>query len=93
MNFVVNDQEHFQANSAIHNVNTRSRHHLHRQVANLSCFQKSAYYAGIKIFNILPSNLKSLMNKKAQFKVGLKRYLDTHSFYSLEEFLTFKNYS
>jgi len=27
------------------------------------------------------------MNKKAQFKVALKRYLNTHSFYSVEEFL------
>jgi hypothetical protein len=31
------------------------------------------------------------MNKKAQFKVALKRYLDTDSIDSVEEFLTFKN--
>jgi hypothetical protein len=31
------------------------------------------------------------MNKQAQFKVALKRYLNTHFFYSVEEFLTFKN--
>jgi hypothetical protein len=29
------------------------------------------------------------MNKTAQFKVTLKRYLNTHSFYSVKEFLTF----
>jgi len=46
---------------------------------------------GIRIFNSLPSNLRSLMNEKAQFKVALKRYLYTHSFYSVEEFITFKN--
>jgi len=57
MNSVVNSQEHFQTNSAIYSVNTRNRDHLHRPIANLSCFQKSAYYAGIKIFNSLPSNL------------------------------------
>jgi hypothetical protein len=45
-----------------------------------SCFQKNAYYVGIKIFNILPSNLTSLANKKAQFKVALKRYLITHMY-------------
>jgi hypothetical protein len=50
---------------------------LHRPIASLSCFEKSAYYAGIKIFNSLPSNLTSLVNKKAQFKVTLKRYLIT----------------
>jgi hypothetical protein len=31
------------------------------------------------------------MNKKAQFKVALKRYLNTHSFYSVEEFPMLKN--
>jgi hypothetical protein len=33
----------------------------------------------------------SLMNKRAQFKVSLKRYLNIHSFYSVEEFLTLKS--
>jgi IS1 family transposase len=50
MNFLVNNKEHFQKNSAIHSVNSRNRDHLHRPTANLSCFQKSAYCAGIKIF-------------------------------------------
>jgi hypothetical protein len=80
--FVYN-QENFQANSAIHGVNATNRDHLHRPTANLSCFKKSAYYAHIKIFNSLPSNLRSLMNKKAQFKVALKTYLNIHSFYSV----------
>jgi hypothetical protein len=31
------------------------------------------------------------MNKKAKFKVALKRYLNTRSFYSTVESLTFKN--
>jgi hypothetical protein len=50
MIFIVNTKELFQTNSAIHSVNTRNRDHLHRQNVDLSCFQKSAYYAGIKIF-------------------------------------------
>jgi hypothetical protein len=91
VNFVVNNQEHFRTNSSIHGVSPMNRDHLHRPTANLSRFQKSAYYAGIKTFNSLPSNLSSLTNKKAQFKVALKRYLNTHFFYSVEEFLTFKN--
>jgi hypothetical protein len=33
--------------------NTRKKHHLHRPVANLSCFQKGASYSGIRIFNRL----------------------------------------
>ena len=29
MNFVINNQEIFQTNSSIHNINTRNKHHLH----------------------------------------------------------------
>jgi hypothetical protein len=86
MNFVVNNHEYFQTNSAIHCVNTMKRDYLQRPTANLSCFQKSAYYAGIKIFNSLTSNFRSLTNKKAKFKVTSKGYLNTYSFYSVELF-------
>jgi hypothetical protein len=90
MNSVVNNQDIFWTNSAIHTVNTRKRDQLHRLTANLSHFQKSAYYTGIKILNSLPSNLRSLIIKKVQLKVALNRYLSTHSVYSVEEFITFK---
>jgi hypothetical protein len=40
ISFVVNNQEPFQTNSAIHSINTKNRDHLHRPTANLSCFQK-----------------------------------------------------
>jgi hypothetical protein len=36
------NQEHFQTNSAVHSVNTSIKHHLHRRIVNLSCFQKNA---------------------------------------------------
>jgi hypothetical protein len=65
MNFIVNNQEHFQTTFVIHSVNTRNKNQLHRPIANLSCFQKSAYYAGIKIFNGMPFSLTSLIHKKA----------------------------
>jgi hypothetical protein len=42
LNFVVNNQETFQTNLEIHNINTRNKHHLRRPNANLPCFQKSA---------------------------------------------------
>jgi hypothetical protein len=40
MNFTVYNQEHFQTNSAVHDVNTRNRNHLHRPVANFSFSEK-----------------------------------------------------
>jgi hypothetical protein len=90
LNVGINNLEHFQINSAIHCVNTTNKHHLHRPIANLTCFQKSTYYPGIKIFNNLAASLKSLMNEKAKFKIELKQYLNTHSFYSVDEFLLLK---
>jgi hypothetical protein len=60
LNFVINNLEHFQAYSAIHSVNTRNKHHVHRPIANLTYFQKTTYYSEIKIFNNLPVRLKVL---------------------------------
>jgi hypothetical protein len=80
-NFTVNSQEHFKSNSASHSVNTRNNtHNLHRPAANLSCFQKHAYYSGINIFNNVPCSLKTLTNKNVQFKTALK---NTHTHFTL----------
>jgi hypothetical protein len=87
LNFVLNNLEHFQASSAIHCVNTRNKHNLHRPVASLTCFQKSTYYTGINIFNNLPASLKSLMYEKANFIIAPKQYLNACSFYSVDELL------
>ena len=40
INFIINNQENFQTNASLHNINTRNKHHLHRTNANLSCCQK-----------------------------------------------------
>jgi hypothetical protein len=89
MNFFANNQEHFQTNSAIDSVKTMNGSQLHRPIANMACFHKSAYYAGISIFNNLPFSLTSLIYKKARFKVTLKGYVITNSFYAVREFLMF----
>jgi hypothetical protein len=87
MNFLVNNQEIFQTSSSVHSINTRNKHHFHRPIANLSCFQKSAFYSAIRIFHSLPCSLTNLKNEKAQFKVALRRYLNAHSFYWVDEFV------
>jgi hypothetical protein len=38
---------------------------LSKPNANLSCFQKNAYYARIKISTNLPSDLRSLVDEEA----------------------------
>jgi hypothetical protein len=92
LKFIVRKWEYFQTNSTVHSVNIRNKHQLHTSIINLSCYQKSTHL-GIKIFNKLPSNLKSLMNMRIEFRVALKRYFIMHSFYSVDEFLLFKTYS
>jgi hypothetical protein len=62
VNLIVNNHEKI-SNSAVHSINTRKKYHLHRPCANLSCFDKSTYYAGINIFNSLPCRLRSLINE------------------------------
>ena len=54
-------------------------------------FKKSIFYAGIKIFNILPSSVKIPKNDKANFKAALREYLHTHPFYSVDEFFMCKD--
>jgi hypothetical protein len=75
INLITNNVELFQTNAEVHSVNTRHKHYL-QPPANISCFLTSTYYAGIKIFNNLPPDLKNLMAEKARFKIALKRYLN-----------------
>jgi len=70
-NVMINNQEIFQTNSSIHNINLRNKHHLHRPNVNSSYFQESIFYAGIKIFNILPPSVTIHKKDKAKFKAAL----------------------
>jgi hypothetical protein len=86
--FFFRNEEKFQTNSSVLNINTRNKHHFHRPVANLSCFQKGASYCGIRTFNSLPQSIINPKNEKTHFKVALKKLLNAHSFYSVDEFFT-----
>jgi hypothetical protein len=66
-------------------------HHCDQNILALGPILSHLNQVYIKIFNILPSSLKSHMNKKAQFSGALKWYLNTYSFYSVDEFLMFEN--
>jgi len=46
--FVVNNKNLFHVNSEIRSFNSRQNSNLHRRQANLSLYQKGAYYSGIK---------------------------------------------
>jgi hypothetical protein len=85
MSFIITNQEVFQTNLSLHNLNTRNEHHLHRPNGNLSCFQKSTFFAGITNFQILSPIVTTLKNDKAKFKAALRKYLHTHSLYFVND--------
>ena len=49
-------------------------------------FKKSTFYAGIKTSNSLLPNVKGFMCDKAKCKADFRKYLNTHSSYSADEF-------
>jgi hypothetical protein len=53
-------------------------------------YQKGVHYAGIWPFSLLPTSIKNTANETKVFKKTLKRFLMDNSFYSIDEFLNFK---
>jgi len=84
--FVVNIN-YFIPSSLYRDSNTRHRNDLHLpQATTLAMYQKGVYYSGINVFNGLPRTLKDISSKTGKFKIALRNFLQTRSFYSLDEF-------
>jgi len=90
--FVVDNRIYFKETSDIHSINTRTKSNLHQPLANSSTYQKGAYYYGIKVFSGLPSQIKDLSANRNLFKRALKSFLYSHSFYTLDEYLSYNKY-
>jgi hypothetical protein len=84
--FVVKNRSLFKLNSDIHGFNTRYDNDFHLPSANLKLFPKGILYSGIKTYNHLPQTIKELSHDVKQFRLALKRFITSNSFYSLEEF-------
>jgi hypothetical protein len=68
LKFVVQNKNVFLTNNENHNLATRQRNNLYFPQANLTIYQKGAYYSGIKIFNSLPLEIKNVAgNQKKMF--------------------------
>ena len=61
-------------------------HNFHLPLVNLSMTQKGVLYSGSRLFNILPTRLKSLSNDIKLFRRELRSFLLEHTLYSLDEF-------
>jgi hypothetical protein len=84
--FVVKNRRSFKLNSDIHGISRRYDNDFHLFSANLKLFQKGFFYSGIKTYNHLPKTIKELSHEVKQFRLALKRFMVTNSFYSLEEY-------
>jgi len=65
--FVVQNKNFFLTNTDNHNIDTRQRNNLYLPQANLTIYQKGAYYSGIKIFNNLPLEIKNVTGNQKKF--------------------------
>lgn len=84
--FVIKHRDFFPSNSDIHDQNTRYNHNLHLPITNLTLVQKGVLHSGIKIYNHLPTHIKTLSKDPKHFKLKLKSFLLEQTLYSLEEF-------
>jgi len=53
---------------------------------NVAKYQKGVYYAGVKVFNMLPSYIKTEFDNPKKFKVVLQNVLHENFFYSLDKY-------
>jgi len=88
--FVVNNRNLFWDNAELYTTKTRNNNNLHPSLYHLTKYQKGVHYAGIRVFNHLPTSVKSTVNETKVYKKTLKRFLLDNSFYSKYEFFNFK---
>ena len=69
---VVNNKYLFTRSVEVHTHDTRSAKNFHLPIANLTIYQKSAYYTDIKIFTYLPTDRKNVANEIQVFKKTVK---------------------
>jgi len=71
--FIVKNVNMFKSNSLVHSISTRHCSDLYLPSTHLSKVQKGVYHSGIKVFNCLPSRIKSLSSDMRKFKSALKK--------------------
>ena len=84
--FVVQNKNLFSMNIKNHHIDTRQRNNLYLPQANLTIYQKGAYYSGIKTFNNFSMDIKNVADNIKKFQIALIQFLYTDSYYTLEEY-------
>jgi len=84
--FMIKNKNQFLVNSEIHHIDTRQHANLHQPSVNMTKYQKGMYCLGVKVFNMLPSYIKTEFDNPKKFKVVLQKFLYKNSFYSVNEY-------
>ena len=84
--FLNKNKDHFTVNSQIYHYATRQQSDFHQPAANRAKYQKGIGYMGVKVFNMLPINVKKGSDNLKKFRHSLKNFLGEKSFYSLQEY-------
>ena len=88
--FMVNNKNQFQMNSEIYNVNNRNNSNFYQPLTHLTIYQKDPFYMGIKVHNSQPHEIKDLSHNIKKFKSFPRGFLQQLSFYTLEEYISYK---
>jgi hypothetical protein len=88
--FVVNNRNLFLDNAELYSTKTRNSHNLHLPLPHSTKYQKGVHYAGVWLFNHLPAYIKKSTNESKVFRKTLKKFLMDNSFYSVDEFINFR---
>lgn len=75
----------FSSISSYHNYNTRNNQNLVAPYSRLSKFQRSHKYQQYKLFNKLPTHIRTLPNRS--FKNKIVKFLKSNAFYRVTEYM------
>jgi len=84
--FIVKNINMFKSNLVDHSISTRHSSDLYLPSTHLSKVQKAMYHSGIKVFNRLPTDIRSLFSDMRKFESASKRFLLEGSLYTIQEY-------
>jgi hypothetical protein len=74
---MIRNKNKFLINSEIYHIDTRQHANFHQPSVNVTGYQKGVYYLGVKVFNMLPSYIKTESDNPTKFN-SLDEYFELH---------------
>jgi hypothetical protein len=70
----------------IYHIDTKQHANFQQPSVNLTKYQKGVYYLRVKVFNMLPTNIKIESDNTKKFRLVLLKILYENSFYSMDKY-------